>query len=130
MKGVLHHIEIYVADLKRTTEFWGWFLGELGYEIYQKWNIGISYKLADTYLVFVQTEEKYLNVKYHRKRVGLNHIAFHAGSREMVDEMERKLKKMKISLLYSDRYPFAGGKEHYALFFEDPNRIKVELVAP
>jgi catechol 2,3-dioxygenase-like lactoylglutathione lyase family enzyme len=42
----------------------------------------------------------------------------------------RKLKEKGIKILYEDRHPFAGGKEHYAVFFEDPDRIKVELVAP
>jgi hypothetical protein len=28
------------------------------------------------------------------------------------------------------RSPFAGGASHYAVFFEDPDRIKVEVVAP
>ncbi|NQV38252.1 MAG: VOC family protein [Candidatus Marinimicrobia bacterium] len=130
MKGTVHHIEIYVSDLGRTTEFWSWFLSELGYDIYQKWKEGISYKLFDTYLVFVQTEEKYRDMGYHRKRTGLNHIAFHAESRTMVDDITQKLKEKNIKLLYDDKYPFAGGKDYYALFFEDPDRIKVELVAP
>ena len=55
LKGTVHHLEIYVSDLEKTIEFWGWFLPELGYENYQKWDKGISYKLLDTYLVFVQT---------------------------------------------------------------------------
>jgi len=29
--GQLHHLEIYVSDLARSCEFWGWLLGELGY---------------------------------------------------------------------------------------------------
>ncbi|WP_239584829.1 hypothetical protein [Chryseomicrobium aureum] len=34
-KGILHHVELYVSDLKRSTEFWGWLLEELGYELFQ-----------------------------------------------------------------------------------------------
>lgn len=81
-------------------------------------------------MVFVQTEERFLDVPYHRSRVGLNHLAFYAESREHVDNITRKLKEKGIKILYEDRHPFAGGKEHYAVFFEDPDRIKVELVAP
>lgn len=130
MKGTIHHIEINVSDLKKTIEFWGWLLPELGYEKYQEWNKGISYKLLDTYLVFVQTEEKFLDIIYHRKRTGLNHIAFHAESRAMIDDLTNGLKERKIEILYEDKHPFAGGKDYYAVFFEDPDRIKVELVAP
>ena len=130
MKGAVHHIELYVSDLGRTSEFWGWFLKELGYEVFQEWSEGISYKLSDTYLVFVQAEDEHLKIGYHRKRIGLNHIAFYAESRTMVDEMTEKLKQRDVELLYCHQHPYAGGKDYYALFFEDPDRIKVELVAP
>lgn len=128
--GLLHHVEIYVSDLKRSADFWGWFLSELGYTLYQEWEEGRSWKLGDTYLVFVQTEEKYLDVPYHRCRVGLNHLAFHARSREQVDELTAKVRARGMNVLYNDKHPFAGGDNYYALFFEDPDRIKVELVAP
>lgn len=128
-KGLLHHIEIYVSDLKRSIDFWGWFLEELGYSLYQEWESGQSWKIGDTYIVFVQTEERFLDVPYHRCHVGLNHLAFHASSREQVDEMTERLKGKGINILYKNHHPYAGGDDHYAVFFEDPDRIKVELVA-
>jgi catechol 2,3-dioxygenase-like lactoylglutathione lyase family enzyme len=128
--GLLHHVEVYVSDLKRSSEFWGWFLGLLGYAKIAEWDQGVSYKLGDTYLVLVQTEPQHLGTPYHRCRTGLNHLAFHASSRRHVDEMTEKLKRRGTRILYSDRHPFAGGEGYYAVFFEDPDRIKVELVAP
>ena len=130
LKGVIHHIEIFVSDLKKTIEFWNWFLEELGYEVFQEWEGGVSWKLGETYIVFVQTEGRFLDVPYHRSRVGLNHLAFHAASRRHVDDITQKLKAMGVPILYTDRHPYAGGKDYYAVFFEDPDRIKVELVAP
>lgn len=129
-KGLLHHIEIYVSDLKRSIDFWGWFLEELGYSSFQEWESGQSWKIEDTYIVFVQAEERFLDVQYHRSRVGLNHLAFHADSRQQVDDMTKKLKNRGVTLLYTKQNPFAGGVDHYAVYFEDPDRIKVELVAP
>lgn len=129
-QGLIHHIEIYVSDLKKTKEFWGWFLEELGYEAFQEWDSGKSWRLGVSYIVFVQAEERFLDIPYHRCRVGLNHLAFHAGSRSQVDEMTSKLRERGVNILYSNKHPFAGGDEYYAVFFEDPDRIKVELVAP
>jgi catechol 2,3-dioxygenase-like lactoylglutathione lyase family enzyme len=129
-RTILHHIEINVSDLKKSIRFWEVFLSELGYQVFQRWEKGISWKAGTTYLVFVQTEERYLQGKYHRSQVGLNHLAFHAQSKEQVDDMLKKLKDLDIAILYDDRYPYAGGPSHYALFCEDPDRIKVELVAP
>lgn len=130
MTGILHHIELYVSDLKKTKEFWGWLLEELGYKPYQEWKSGQSWKIENTYIVFVQAEERFLDVPYHRSRVGLNHLAFHASSREHVDSLTEKLKSRGVNMLYKDKHPFAGGENYYAAFFEDPDRIKVELVAP
>ncbi len=91
-KGLIHHIELYVSDLNRSMDFWGWLLEELGYEVFQSWEKGKSWKLDETYIVFVQAEEKYLDIPYHRCRVGLNHLAFHASSRQHVDDMTQALK--------------------------------------
>ncbi|PSL43262.1 catechol 2,3-dioxygenase-like lactoylglutathione lyase family enzyme [Salsuginibacillus halophilus] len=129
-QGLLHHIELNVSNLKQTIEFWGWFLEEIGYRPFQRWESGQSWKLGDTYIVFVQAEERFLQPPYHRRRVGLNHLAFHASSRAHVDAMTKKLKEREVNILYTDKYPFAGGDDYYAVYFEDPDRIKVELVAP
>ena len=126
---MLHHVEMNVSNLEKSAEFWGWFLRKLGYTPFQRWAKGFSYKNGAAYIVFVQTDERFLDIPYHRGRTGLNHLAFHAESREQVDEITRKLKAMDIPILYEDRHPYAGGPEHYAVFFEDPDRIKVELVA-
>jgi len=127
-RGQLHHIEIYVSNLQKSSEFWGWFLEELGYELFQQWDGGCSYKLESTYLVFVQTEEKHMDVPYHRSRTGLNHLAFHGESREDIDQLLEKLKARNAPILYSDRHPNPSGP--YAIFFEDPDCILVEVFAP
>lgn len=44
--------------------------------------------------------------------------------------MTERLKERGVHILYQDKHPFAGGDNYYAVFFEDPDRIKVELVAP
>lgn len=127
---MIHHIEIYVSNLKNSIEFWGWFLEDLGYSVYQNWELGQSWKQDETYIVFVQTEERFLDIPYHRCRVGLNHLAFHARSKQHVDDVTEKLKAMGRTILYEDEHPYAGGENYYAVFFEDPDRMKVELVAP
>ena len=124
---MLHHIDIYVSDLKASSAFWGWFLESLGYKKFDEWKKGVSWKFKGTYINFVQVEDKYKDSKYHRCQVGLNHLAFHAKSKKHVDELTTELKKRGTRILYEDRHPYAGGKDYYAVFFEDPDRIKVEL---
>ncbi|WP_458186174.1 VOC family protein [Haladaptatus sp. NG-WS-4] len=128
--GLLHHVELYASDIETSASFWGWLLGKLGYSVYQDWDGGRSWKRGPTYLVLVQADEEYLDVPYHRCRPGLNHLAFHAESREHVDELTEKLRQRDVPILYEDDHPHAGGDDHYAVYFEDPERTKVELVAP
>ncbi len=125
---MLHHVEIYVFDLARTRAFWSWLLcDELGYTVYQQWDQGVSFRAGSTYIVFVQTEPRFLDVKYHRCRTGLNHLAFHAQSPAQVDALTTKLRERGVTILYQDRHPHASGPDSYAVFFEDPDRIKVEV---
>lgn len=129
--GLLHHVEIYVSDLAKSRAFWEWLLcEELGYKIHQEWPKGVDFILGETYIVFVQTEEKHLDAGYNRCRTGLNHLAFHARSKAHVDDLTAKLRSRGIIILYADKHPYAGGPDYYAVFFEDPDRIKVEVVAP
>ncbi|MCM2676986.1 VOC family protein [Alkalicoccobacillus plakortidis] len=127
---MIHHIELYVSDLKRSTDFWGWLLVELGYQQYQKWDEGISWKSGHCYIVFVQVEQRFIDAGYHRKRIGLNHLAFWGESKEHVDKLTEQLKQRSVSILYTKSHPYAGGEQHYAVYFEDPDRMKVEVVAP
>jgi len=129
MNGKLHHIELYVDRLAEAREFWGWFLGWLGYELHQEWSDGFSYILEDTYIVFVRVAEKHRGLPYHRCRPGINHLAFHVDARSDVDRLTAELRTKGVTILYEDRHPFAGGEEHYAVYFEDPFRMKVEVVA-
>ncbi len=114
MKG-LHHVEMYVADLARSTEFWGWFLPQLGYVPFQAWDAGRSWRLNESYLVFVQALDRHVDEPYHRRRVGLNHLAFWAESRDQVNALTEQVRARGLPVLYEDRHPYAGGPDHYAL---------------
>lgn len=133
---MLHHIEIYVSDFEKTAAFWGWLLEEeLGYTVHQSWDNGAfdrgkSWRSDTHYLVFVQTREKYLRDGYNRARTGLNHLAFYGRDRAQIDGLVEKLRKHGVTLLYQEKYPHAGGADSYTLYFEDPDRIKVEIVVP
>jgi catechol 2,3-dioxygenase-like lactoylglutathione lyase family enzyme len=126
---MLHHVEIYVSNLEQSRAFWAWLLTRLDYTQSATWEQGFSFKKGDTYLTFVQVEAKYLDISYHRCRVGLNHLAFAVPTRPEVDDFHRALVEKQIPLLYEEKYPFAGGEDYYAVFFEDPDRMKVEVAS-
>ena len=128
--GVLHHLELYVRDLEVSAEFWGWLLAQLGYEPLEEWDEGISWRPADQEpgsLALVLAPEGAGDLD--RRSVGLNHVAFAVASRAAVDALTEGLQGRGVRILYPDRHPYAGGRDHYAVFFEDPDGLKVEVVA-
>jgi catechol 2,3-dioxygenase-like lactoylglutathione lyase family enzyme len=126
--GTLHHVELWVPDLARAVASWGWLLTELGYEQYQDWPDGQSWRLGPTYIV-VEQSPALSGSEHDRCRPGLNHLAFHAGSRARVDDMAEVAVKHGWTLLFPDRHPNAGGPEHYAAYLHDQDGYEVELVA-
>ncbi|MGW3342846.1 VOC family protein [Nonomuraea rubra] len=126
--GLLHHVELWVPDLRRAVASWQWLLEQLGYTLHQNWADGRSWRLGETYLVIEQSPA--LTAAHHdRRRPGLNHLAFHAGTRERVDALVAQAPAYGWTLLFQDRHPHAGGEEHYAAYLEDSDGFEVELVA-
>jgi catechol 2,3-dioxygenase-like lactoylglutathione lyase family enzyme len=128
-RGSLHHLELYVPDLERSVAFWSWLLLELGYVLDNEWDEGCAFRLGTTHLVFVQAPGGPADAPIDRRRPGLNHLAFHVASTDEVDRLTEALRARGARILYEDRHPFAGGPDHYAVFCEDPDGLKVELVA-
>jgi catechol 2,3-dioxygenase-like lactoylglutathione lyase family enzyme len=110
---LLHHIELRVPDLPRSTREWGRLLGRLGYGPYQDWERGHSWRLGPTYLV-VEQSPAMSAAEHDRTRPGLNHLAFHAGTPVDVDELAHQAPAHGWEPLFPDRYPYAGGLGHYA----------------
>ncbi|GAA3530649.1 hypothetical protein GCM10022419_007070 [Nonomuraea rosea] len=126
--GALHHVEIWVPDLPRALASWPWLLEELGYTLFQDWPDGRSWRLGATYVVLEQSPAL-TSDRHDRRRPGLNHLAFHAGDRALVDSLVARAPEHGWSLLFPDRHPYAGGEQHYAAYLENADGFEVELVA-
>lgn len=129
MRELLHHVELWVPDLRRAVTSWGWLLERLGYEPHQDWPAGRSWRAGETYLV-VEESPALRGTRHDRLRPGLNHLAFHApGGRAGLDALVEEAPRHGWSLLFPDRHPYAGGPEHYAAYLENGDGFEVELVA-
>ncbi|WP_406673532.1 hypothetical protein WBK31_30140 [Nonomuraea sp. N2-4H] len=83
---------------------------------------------GETYVV-VEQSPALTSDRHERLRPGLNHLAFHAGSRERVDELVKEAVAYGWTLMFPDRHPYAGGDTHYAAYLENEDGFEVELVA-
>lgn len=127
--GTLHHVELWVPDLTRAVASWGWLLGELGYELYQEWPDGQSWRAGATYIVVEQSPAR-TAFRHDRHRPGLNHLAFHVADSVRVEELVTQAPAHGWRLLFADRHPYAGGDQHYAAYLENADGYEAELVAP
>lgn len=128
VKGTLHHIELWVPDLGRAKEEWGWVLSALGYSIFQSWATGISWQFGGTYIVAEQSPAM-SGTEHDRMLPGLNHLAFHAGSKEDLDTLVGESSQHGWVQLFHDKYPHAGGPDHYAAYLINSDGFELELVA-
>ncbi|MGW2957521.1 VOC family protein [Streptomyces sp. NPDC001220] len=127
---MLHHVELWVADLDQATESWGWLLERLGWTPYQDWPGGRSWRLGATYVVIEESPAlRGGDAGHDRMRPGLNHLAFHAADRATVDALTEEAAEHGWELLFTDRHPYAGGPGHYAAYLENRDGFEVELVA-
>ena len=127
-EGALHHVELWVPDLKRATREWGWLLSTLGYAHYQAWPDGISWTKDSTYIVLEESPD--LSGRHHQRTApGLNHLAFVVANRLRVDAMVRDSTEHGWTSLFPEGYPYAGGSEHYAAYLENSDGFEIELVA-
>jgi catechol 2,3-dioxygenase-like lactoylglutathione lyase family enzyme len=126
--GLIHHVELWVPDLDRAASSWGWLLGELGYQPFQRWKHGISFRRGPAYVVLERSPDL-VGGRHERRRAGLNHLAFHAADRGHVDALAEQAAEHGWSLLFADRHPHAGGPETYAAYLENTDGYEVEIVA-
>lgn len=134
MENSLAHIEINVSDILRSKDFYTKILKPLGWKQFDlnDKNV-IGFKAPDkTHLFLVQTKSEFLHKNFHRKNAGLNHLAFRVNTTEEVDEYSRFLDEQGIAKLYHANpkdYSSEYAVEHYyAIFFEDVDRVKLEVV--
>lgn len=126
--GALHHVELWVPHLARATAEWGWILGRLGYEPYQSWTHGISWRRGGTYIVVEESPD--LGSRRHQRTApGLNHLAFHAGTAQQVDALADAAPLHGWTALFPEKYPNAGGPGHFAAYLENSDGFEIELVA-
>ena len=126
--GALHHVELWVPDLARAIDSFGWLLGALGYVEYQSWDAGRSWQLGATYVV-VEQSPAMTSDRHERCRPGLNHLAFHVRDSAAVDALVAEAAGHGWKLMFADRHPYAGGREQYAGYLENEGGFEVELVA-
>jgi diadenosine tetraphosphate (Ap4A) HIT family hydrolase/catechol 2,3-dioxygenase-like lactoylglutathione lyase family enzyme len=127
--GRLHHIDLTVASLERSTPFYDAVLTRMGYTRVADADEGPLWQGDDQQIGLQAADaEGRARPPHYRFAPGLHHLALAAPSRQAVDDLHRELVALGITILDApaqyDRY-LPG---YYAVFFADPDGLKLEYV--
>jgi glyoxylase I family protein len=129
VRGLVHHIDLTVIDLDRSSPFYETVLGFLGYRLVRRDTSGVDWDLSAPHGYCSLGIKPARTLRPHdRYGAGLHHLAWHADGRADVDRLHALLREHGITVLDPPaEYP-AYGAGYYALFFADPDGLKFEFV--
>ena len=124
----VHHVFITVNDLERSRPFYTALMPRLGYPEMLDYQTVLGWAGSGGSFWMKQADARYTGESFSKDRVGLCEIAFRAENREQVDALARVLPSFGGTILDPPReYPeYVPG--YYAVFFADPDGIKLEFV--
>jgi len=131
MRGFIHHIDLTVTDKDASRVFYDAVLGFFGYHRAADHDHGSDWNRAGEpfhSLGIIEARGKGAVRTHDRYSPGLHHLAWTAGSREDVDALHDLLRELGATILDAPAdYP-RYGPTYYALFFADPDGLKLEFV--
>jgi glyoxylase I family protein len=129
LRGAINHLDLTVSDLSVSTAFYDKVLGRLGYLRSSEyagavpcWILGGPNGSSS-----IGLHAASIVAPHNRNAPGLHHLAFHCDSRDDVDAFHDFLVMERMHVLDAPaEYDYTPG--YYAVFFADPDGIKLELV--
>lgn len=120
----LHHVELNARDLDASYPFYKRLFKALGCERSERTSSSFVFYLDGFYLWVNRCSPAKAEAGFDRYRIGLNHLAFQATSKALVDDWHSVLLSEGVKVLDPPGY---YGPGYYAVYFEDPDGMKLEL---
>ena len=127
----MHHVDLVVRSIERSLPVYRDLLGPLGFtrigEVEGERGETIWYLSGPGSSIGLREAHSEPEAPYDRYRVGLHHLAIEAPSRAAVDERADWLRATGAEI-ESEPQEYAYVPGYYAVFFFDPDGIKLEIV--
>ncbi len=143
VSGPLSHLDLSVGDPERSIPFYSALLEGIGFIRFASLEPGwsgdsptraawfIRYRDGSFFGIDLRpAEDTKRDQKYDRFAPGPHHVAFHADSRDVVDRVWEQVAAVGGTVLDAPAEytgPAYGGG-YYAVFFADPDGVKLEVV--
>ncbi len=127
----VHHVDLVVSSIERSLPFYRDLLGPLGWhrisEVEGERGETIWYFGGPGSGIGLREAQSKRDEPVDRYEPGLHHLCFEARSRAVVDERARWLREQGMTIESGpEEYGYQLG--YYAVFFYDPDGIKLEIV--
>jgi len=132
MRAGIDHIIVNVNDYAAAKRFYAWLMPQIGYPQTMSYDqpendVTTGYFGEHGSMWLRPSNPEFRADRFHRHRVGLCEIAFSAESREQIDNLAKQISANggRVTDLPKE-YDYVPG--YYAVFFTDPDGMKLELV--
>jgi len=127
----VHHVDLVVSSVERSLTFYRELLAPLGFhrigEVEGERGETIWYLSGPGSSIGLREAQSEREQPLDRYEVGLHHLALEASSRAAVDERASWLRSHGAEIESGpEEYGYSPG--YYAVFFFDPDGIKLEIV--
>ena len=127
----MQHVDLVVSSIERSLPFYRELLAPLGFhrigEVEGERGETIWYLSGAASAIGLREAQTPSEGPYDRYRVGLHHVAFEAHSRGAVNERAGWLRDQGAEIESGpEEYAYLPG--YYAVFFDDPDGMKLEIV--
>lgn len=129
---MIHHIDLTVTDLEQSRAFYDHLLSYIGYSRAADHPDGTDWNWQGDgpfhSIGVIRARGKHAARVHDRYSAGLHHLAWAADSRDDVDRLYAELIERNVAIIDAPAdYPRYGAV-YYALFFADPDELKLEFV--
>ena len=125
----VHHVDLVVSSIERSLPFYRDLLAPLGWhrmaEVEGERGETIWYLSGPRTAVGLREAQS--ERPHDRYAIGLHHLAFEAESRRQVDEIAEWITSQPVQV-ESEPQEYAYLPGYYAVFFYDPDGLKLEVL--
>ena len=112
MKATIGHIGINLSNSKESFQFWKDLLHYLDFKIVEDGSTHFHANDGSSYLCVNVAEKNYTSDGFHRKRTGLNHLAFRVSSQKLVDQFVADVRTVLTHDLSTNHLTNAPSNDH------------------
>ena len=95
MKASIYHLQINVRAAAVSLPFYKDLLGYLEYRVLHESRQVAGFTDGSADIWIIETDARFAAAGFHRKRMGLNHVAFLVGRRDEVDRFRDEFLRVR-----------------------------------